>query len=481
MPAAAALRVLLAAGLLAPAVLAQAPDRSTPPAPGPTPTLRVPPVVTRTLSNGLPVWIVEAHKVPIVAVSLLVRSGSAADPAGQEGLASLVSALLDEGAGGRDALALADAVDDLGASLTSSSTFDSAAVRLEVLVARLAEALPILADVALRPAFPEPELERIRQERLTALLQARDDPASIVATAFPRVLYGATHRYGTPAVGTPATIRAFTVVDLQRFYRAHYRPDNAALLVVGDVTADTVLPLIEAAFGGWRTPPVPRAETTVPPAPQRTAREVFLVDKPGAAQSQIRIGWIGVPRSTPDYFPITVMNTMLGGSFTSRLNQNLREEHGYTYGAFSGFDMRRAAGPFQATAGVQTDKTAEALRQFFIELDGIRARVPDEELDKARNYVALGFPSEFETARDILRRLEERLVYDLPDRYFASYIPSVQSVTAADVQRVARTYVQPNQMAVVVVGDLKTIEEPIRALNLGPVHMVPLDDVMGAP
>jgi predicted Zn-dependent peptidase len=208
---------------------------------------------------------------------------------------------------------------------------------------------------------------------------------------------------------------------------------------------------------------------------------VFLIDKPGAAQSQIRIGWIGVSRATPDYFPIEVANTILGGSFTSRLNQNLREEHGYAYGARSGFDMRLTPGPFLAAAGVQTDKTAEALKEFFIELDGMRKPIPIEELNKAKNYVALGFPSEFETTSDISRHLEEVLIYNLPDNYFSTFIPSVQAVTAEGVQSIVGKYIQPDKMAVVVVGDLKVIEAPVKALNLGPVRVVPLAEVMGTP
>jgi len=458
---------------------AQAPDRSGPPALGPVPTLDVPPIARRELSNGLPVWIVEMHEVPVVAASLVVLSGSAADPAGKEGVGSLTAEMLDEGAGTRDALAIADAIDYLGASLRTANTFDASSVRLEVPVARLAEALPIVADVALRPSFPPQELERIRQEWLTSFLQARDDPAAIAATAFPRLVYGPTHRYGTLATGTPGSIRSLTVDDLTRFHATHYRPDHAALVIVGDVTVDAVLPLAEQAFGGWGAPAGPKPDAIVPAAPQLTAREVFLVDKPDAAQSQIRIGRIGVPRSTPDYPAITVLNTILGGSFTSRLNQNLREEHGYTYGAGSAFTMRRAAGPFTAAAGVQTDKTAEALQEFFNELEAIRLPVPDAELAKARNYVALGFPAEFEATGDVLRQLEERIVYDLPDDYFSSYIPKILAVTAADVERAASVHVQPNQMAVVVVGDARTVEGPIRALNLGPLHLVPLSEVMG--
>ncbi len=280
-------------------------------------------------------------------------------------------------------------------------------MRLHVPVARLKDALPIMADVALRPTFPNDELERVRQQRLTALLQARDDPATIAPVVFSRVLFGPTHRFGTMTSGTAAAIKAFTAADLRAFYTAAFRPTNATLLVVGDVTQAAVTPMLESNFGSWKAPAGQTPRATLPPVQPPSARQVYLVDKPGAAQSQIRIGSIGVARSTPDYFPIQVLNTVLGGSFSSRLNMNLREQHGYAYGASSAFDMRMSAGPFYAAAGVQTDKTAEALKEFFNELNGILKPVPPDELARAKNYVSLRFPGAFETTSDISRRLED--------------------------------------------------------------------------
>jgi zinc protease len=250
------------------------------------------------------------------------------------------------------------------------------------------------------------------------------------------------------------------------------------LIVVGDVTLPTLRPLVETSFGGWKAagpaaPPFP-----VRASPQPAKRQIFIVDKPGAAQSQIRVGLVGVPRSTPDYIALDVWNTILGGSFTSRLNTNLREKNGYSYGAMSRFDMRRAAGPFFAAAGVQTDKTAEALKEFFNELNGMAAPVPADELDKAKNYAALSFAGEFETTGQLAVKLEEIAVNALPDDVFSNYVPQVQKVTAADMARVAKTYLLMDRLAVVVVGDRATIEAPIRAANLGPVTLVPIDDVM---
>jgi predicted Zn-dependent peptidase len=457
----------------------QAPDRSHPPQPGPPPPLHLPAIEKRQLSNGLPVWTVELHKVPVVQVNLLVFSGTAADPPSKFGVASFTTAMLEEGAGSRSALQIADAVDFLGADLGAGSGIDASTVRLHVPVARLADALPIMADVAERPTFPGDEIERLRRQRLTSLLQARDEPGTIASLTFSRVLYGTSHRYGTAMTGTAETIKSFTAADLRSFYQSVFRPDNSALIVVGDVAPEKTMPMLEASFGKWNAQGSAASKPTLPTVQEPARREVYLVDKPGAAQSQIRIGWIGVARSTPDYFPIQVLNTILGGSFSSRLNLNLREKHGYAYGAGSTFDMRASPGPFAAAAGVQTDKTADALKEFFNELNAIGQQVPADELARAKNYVALRFPQSFETTGDVSRRLEDMLVYHLPDDYFATYIQNIQAVSAADVQRVAQKYIQPNRFVVVVVGDLKTIEPGIRALNLGPVKVLTVDEVFG--
>ena len=466
--------VLVAASVT---LAAQQPDRKQPPPLGPAPALKLPAIQKQLLSNGLAVWIVEHHEVPLAQINLIVRSGSAADPIGKYGVGSLTAAMLDEGAGTRSSLDLADAIEFLGANLSTASSFDASSIRMSVPVSKLAEALPLMSDVALRPTFPSADLDRLRKERLTGLLQARDNAGALIQLAFPRIVFGPTHRYGTSANGLPATIEALTVDDLKTFYRSHFRPDNATLLVVGDLTPATALPMLERAFGNWKADGMAPLVADVPNAPQLTKRQVYLVDKPEAAQSQIRIGWVGVSRSTPDYAVLEVLNTVLGGSFTSRLNQNLREKNGYAYGASSGFDMRLSAGPFLAAAGVQTDKTADALKEFFNELNGILTPVPPDELAKARNYVALGFPGEFETTSDMARKLEELVIYNLPDTTFSDFVPSVTAVTAADLQRAAARFVQPERMAVVVVGDLKLIEGPIRALNLGPITRVPVDSL----
>jgi zinc protease len=457
-------------------VAQQAPDRSVAPKPGPPAALKLPAIQKRTLSNGLPVWIVELHKVPVAHVTLVVKAGAGADPRGKYGIANLTAEMLDEGAGSRGALQIADAVDFLGAALSTSSSSDASYVDLQVPVARLADALPIMADVALRPTFPQDELKRVREDLLTSIVEAEDDPETLVQFAFPRIVFGPQHRYGTMAFGTAATLKAFTVADLKAFHATHYVPSNSLLIVTGDITAATAVARLEPAFGTWKGAPVQIA--AVPAAPQLTSRQIYIVDKPGATQSQIRIGWVGVPRSTPDYFPLRVMNTILGEAFTSRLNQNLREAHGYAYGATSRFDMRGAAGPFYAAAGVQTDKTSESLTEFFKELEGIRKAVPPAEVEKAKNYLALLMPRNFETTGSLANSLAQMFVFNLPADYYATYTQQVRAVTPADVQRVAEKYVQPDKFAVVVVGDRKVIEPGIKALNLGPIRTVDVDEIL---
>ena len=469
--------LMMTVALAATAGARQAPDRSKAPAPGTAPALKIPPIERRTLTNGLRVWIVQMHEVPVVDVSVVVTSGAAADSVGKYGLASFTAAMLDEGAGKYSALDLADAVEFLGASLTTASTFDSSLINLHTPASKLDQALPLLADVVLRPTFPQNEIDRIRKERLAALLQARDNPASVAAAGFARLVYGAGHRYGTPTMGTESSNSGITAEDMRAFYAANYQPQNAGLIVVGDITPESVVPKLQQALGAWKNA-APVSKPVLASVTQPAARQLYLIDKPGAAQSQIRIGGIGVPRLTPDYYVLDVLNTMLGGSFSSRLNQNLREEHGYSYGAGSVFDMRAAAGPFYATAGVQTDKTVESLTEFFKELDGMAKSGPADELTRVRNLLALGFPGEFETTSNMAAKLRELFVYGLEDSFFGEYVPKIQAVSTAEIERASKQYITSDRFAVVVVGDLSKIEKPIRDANFGPVRIVSMDEVL---
>ena len=399
-----AFMVIGAALTVCPMNLSAQPDRSGPPKLGPPPALRLPPIRHLALSNGIKVLLLEKHSVPLVQVNLVIRAGALMDPAGKAGLASMTASMLTEGAGPRNSLEFADAVDYLGADISASSGFSVMGISLHTPLEKLDSALVLLADVTRRPRFPAEELERLRKERLTVLIQWRDEPRMLASILFNRTLYS-DHPYGRPTGGTAASLQAMTVDDLRSFHAGHIVAGNATIIVVGDVTAEEMVPRLERAFGDWKGEPAP-----APPVPaigQLKEKTLLFVDKPGAAQSVIQIGRVGVSRMTDDYYAIVVMNTILGGSFTSRLNMNLREKHGYTYGAGSRFDFRPLAGPFAAGASVQTAVTDKSLVEFVRELKGILEPVPAADVERAKNYVALGFPADFQSVGQIAGQLEE--------------------------------------------------------------------------
>lgn len=451
-------------------------DRSKSPELGPPPQVSLPPINTRQLPNGLKLLIVEQHELPLADFVLVVGSGSTADPASKPGIANLISAMLREGTTTRKSLEIADQMAFLGIRLSPSSSWESSTLSLHTPTAQLDSALALFADVALHPSFPANEFERVRKTQLTELLQLRDQGAAIASIAFPAIIYGNAHPYGAPSLGTEASVKSLTTTDLQSYYQANFRPNNATLIVVGDVTPAQVEQKINNLFGGWQRGDVPQLNYSEPPKSATTT--IYLIDKPGAAQSSFRIGAVGVPRSTQDYFALTVMNTILGGSFTSRLNQNLRETRGYTYGAGSRFDMRRAAGPFLASAEIVTAKSDSALIEFMKELNGIRQAVPPAELSRAKRYLQLQLPGNFETTQQIAAALVPVALYGLPLDYYNNYVQSIEGVSQADVARVAQQYINPGSLAVVIVGDRKTIEQGLKAVNVGPIA---IRDISGQP
>jgi predicted Zn-dependent peptidase len=472
-PAVAALALALAPA----ALIAQAPDRSRPPELAPPPPLRVPAAQTTRLANGLELVVVEMHEVPVVDVTLILRAGAVRDPDDLPGLATFTANMLDEGAGARGALEIAEEAAYLGASLATRAGLEQATISLHVPKRQLGPALDLMADVALRPTFPDSEIARQRDLRRTAIIQLRDDPVQIAPIAFNAIVFGSSHPYGRPSGGTDVSTAALNRDRVVQFYRTYYRPNNARLLIVGDVTLGEARALAAQRFGAWE-----RGEVPPLPAPgpvEGRTRALYLVDKPGAAQSVIRIGHVGIPRSSPDYYTVQVLNTILGGAFTSRLNQNLRETKGYTYGAFSSFDALRLAGPFRAYASVVTAKTDSSIFEFMRELRRIRdEEVGEAELAKAKAYLTLGLPREFETTSGTAGLYLDLLANDLPLDTYASAVRRINSVTSADVRRVARRYIDPERFAMVVVGDRGQIENAIRALNEGPVE---LRDIWGQP
>lgn len=467
----------IATGLTSSGVAAQAPDRSQRPAAGPVPELKLPPLQQFTLGNGVRVLVIEKRDVPIVQMNLIVNAGAVSDDPAKPGIASLTADMLDEGAGNRNALEIADAFEMLGARFVVRAGLHTTTLSVRAQKDRLPEALAIVGDVVLRPTFPAAELDRIRAERLTALVRQHDQPGAISAVLFDETLFGKNHPYGRSPTGSEATLRSVTPNDLRAFWQAHWKPDNATVVVVGDVTASTIRTALDQTFGAWqRGAASPR---TVSPAGQVSGRRIIVVDKPGAAQSVVRLARVGPPRSTPDYFALQVLNTILGGSFTSRLNQNLREKNGFAYGAGSSFDFRPSTGAWSAASNVQTQSTGPAVREILNELNAIREPIPQDEIDRAKNYLAMGYPSGFQSAAEIAARLADVVQYNLPLDYFNTFTQRVLAVNRADVERVARQYIDPANVTITIVGDRKVIEPQLRELGIAEIQFLNVTDVLG--
>ncbi|MDZ7268267.1 MAG: insulinase family protein [candidate division KSB1 bacterium] len=443
------------------------------------PSLLLPPLQRFTLSNGLRVVLLEKHGVPLVDLVLQINAGSVMDPRGKSGLAGLTFAMLDEGTVQRNALQIADEIDYLGASLSIRTGWHKAHIKLHTPVARLAPALALMAEVALQPTFPADEVERQRKLRLTSLVQAHDEPDVIADATLKRVLFGEHHPYGGMAGGDEKSLRSLTVQDCRAFYQRFMVPDNATLIVVGDVDPATLRPQLETVFGKWQGRRAADGGPAWPAVKQVEQCQIYLVDKPGAAQSAIRLGRIGPTRFTEDYYALTVLNTILGGSFTSRLNQNLREQHGYSYGAGSYFELRPQPAAFIAYADVQTEATDKAVTEFLKELRGMLAELPEEELSRARNYLALSYPGNFQTTGQIADELMEVVAYNLPDTYFNDYVQKILAVTRAEVEAAAKKYIDPEKTAIIIVGDRAKIAAGLQALRLGKINHLTIEQVLG--
>ncbi len=443
-------------------------DRRRIPEVGEPAPVELPDVQDFTSANGMRIVLVERSALPLVSLELQLRGGAAAHPPGLAGLAAITADMIDEGTTTRSALEIADAVDLRGATLSSSAGYDASRIRMSVLRSRLSQALEILADIVVRPTFPETELDRVRRERLARVIQRSDVPAALADDAFQNVLYGTDHPYGVPLLGDRASLEAISRDDIVAFHAERYAPGQAALVVAGDVTREELEEHLQGAFAGWSGPG--RDPGTPPAAPERAERTIYVVDKPGAAQSEIRIGRIAVDRGTDMYYPLQVLNTVLGGSFTSRLNMKLREEKGYTYGAGSFFDMRRSPAPFGTLAAVATPVTDSAVVDFIDEIDRLADdAVPETELARARNYLALRLPQRFETLDDVVRRLSELVLHDIPLEFYEGYVDGVAAVDAAAVLAAAGKELGSGRMAIVIAGDRSLVQDPLEALGLGPV------------
>lgn len=439
-------------GVLVPAAAAQSTASS----------VSLPEPVRVKLSNGLTLLVIERHNLPIVSVSAVIRAGDAYDPADKAGLASLTADLLQRGTSKRTAPQIAGAIDFVGGSLSTSASPDSTSASLSVLKRDLATGLDVFSDVLLHPTFPEPELKRAKEEAAAGLASSLDDADAVARRAFDRTLLKG-HPYGTAA--TLGSLRSISRADVERFYQTYYRPNNAFMAVVGDLSPEEAKEEFEQAFAGWTAKPVAAPPIGAPAG--HKARRVVLVDMP-VNQSFIVLGNMGVKRNTPDFFPLTVLNFILGGDFTSRLNQEIRDRQGLAYGAGSRFGYRLAGGTFAASLNTKTESTGQALTSLIKEMRTIQEQpVTDQELSFAKDYLTGAFPLRFETNADLAREVVTMEFYGLPKDYLATYRDRICAVTKEDIQRVARTYLHPEAYDLVVVGKAASVKKALEPF--GPV------------
>ena len=442
-------------------------DRS-PPIVGAPPRLAPLPIQMHQFDNGLLLAVVERRDLPMVDVELVIRAGAALDDPHKTGRAVMTAEMLDEGTSTRSVLQIADEVDYLGAHLSISAGWDTTMLSLHVLSGRLHDALDVFADVVLHPSFPEEEFERKKRERLTALLQDRDEPRVIANKALARGVFGQSHPYGNPAGGTYESLSNLKLHDVRGFYEQYFKPEAAYMVVVGDVELDAVVATIGRHFETWRGSPAPKRP--VAPIELLGQTQVLLVDKPRAAQAEIRVGHVAPARSTPDYFPLVVMNTILGGAFTSRLNLRLREEMAVTYGASSKFGWRTQGGIFWAGSAVDSYAAAESVSVTLREMSRLREeRLDTEELQRAMQYIAFGLPRSFETTEDVAAHLREQLLHGFGNDYWPNYVDQILEVTAEQVRDVAARHLHPERAVAVVVADRGDVEAALTSLDIGDV------------
>ncbi len=425
-------------------------------------------------SSGVEVVTAPVGKLPMVSITAVVDAGAARDPEGREGLAVLTSKLLMEGTALREGAALVEAFEQLGASVDAGAGWDSAMVRLTVLRSQVEPAMALLAEVLRQPGFRERDVARLKSERAAELMQVRADPRALADESFERFLYAPSSRYSNAEGGNADSVQAITRADVDVFYRAEYVPRRLTVVLAGDLDPSGATRLVERAFSGWAgTPPI---ERPVHDDVAERNRRIRIVPKADAPQSELRIGHRGVPRSHPDHFPLVVMNAVLGGLFSSRINLNLREEHGYTYGAHSGFDWRRGCGPFVVSTAAESGVTADATREVIGEIERLRgAPVSAEELSLATSYLEGVFPIHYETTSAIANALAALVTYEFAPDYFDTYRPHIHAVTSADVLRMAQQHLHPDELLIVAVGDASVVERPLAALQLGPVIVSEVD------
>ena len=448
-------------------------DRSRLPVPGAARPFHFPPIVKSVLGNGLGVWTLGHASIPVITMSLLIRRGAADDPAGREGLAAISIDMLDEGSGDRSAIEIHESLSRFGAQLDSDIGADGTVITVTCLNRFLGPALSLLADIVARPSLREHDFERVRQLRLHRVTQLRDMPGAVADRAFVRLLYGA-HPYGHTPLGSEASLSALSIDDVRAFHAQMIRPGDATLVISGDCDHDTVERLARETLGGW-SGPGSAAPPRAPELPQPSRLNV--IPRPGAPQSELRIGQVAAARNTPDYHALVAANMVLGGQFVSRINLNLREEKGLTYGARTSFDFRRMAGPFSLQVSVQTAGTAEAIHESLDEIAAIRGARPVTAAELEMGVAALtrGYARNFETAEQLGRAAVQLALYDLPDDYFDTFVPMIEQVTPTEITRVTSEYLDPSKLTTLIVGDYDSIGRDLGRLDLGHATVLSAD------
>lgn len=443
--------------------------RKDAPQAGPAPQFHLPVPKDLILANGMRVYLVEDHSLPVMNATLFDLAGADGNPTSKPGLAGFTARMLTEGTSKRSAMQIADDADQIGAKLQCEADEDSAKAMIASLSTHQEEALKLLQDVIQHPVFQPQEVERIRKERLAAIIQEADDPFASIFRVGPKILYG-NHPYGYPATGTKAAVQEISRGDLAGFWEAHYAPQNAALVLTGDISEAEAREMAEKYFGAWKGKPS-AAAPEVPATPDLPTRRIVIVDKPGAPQTVLGAFGIGLPRNTSDYAAVKVMNGILGGLFSSRINMNLREKNGFTYGAFSTFSYHRGTGPFLSGSMVRTDVTEPATRELFTELQRIRTDPPTAaELKVSQEYALRSLPGHFETVDDTSRQIGDLFVYKLPVDYYRALPQQYEAVTLKDAQKAAVDHINPEHLLIVAVGDRAKIEPGLQKLNLGPIE-----------
>ncbi len=442
--------------------------RKTKPAPGPAPELHLPVPTRFKLDNGLEVLLVENHALPVLTAELVSRAGNDNNPPSKSGLATLVSAIMRDGTVSRNLEKLAGDQERIGTTIMAFATMDSAAVRMNVLSAHASEGLDLLADVAQHPAFRPEDVERNRKQRLVGIAQETDSVQSMAMRVGPKLVFG-DQPYGMASSGTTESITALTPAEITAFYADHYGPQDSALVLVGDVTRAEAEKLAKQYFGNWTSHAVRAA--SIPPAPAPQPTRVVIVNKPGAPQTALNAFGVGVPQNSPDADILNVMSYTLGGSFASRINMNLREVHGYTYGARSSFTDYREGGQFSAGALVRTDVTAPAAKELMAEIRNFLVKPStSEELEAAKEASIRSLPGRFETTGAVAGAIDGIFVFDRPLDYYAKLPAKYQAITEADIARVAKQYLHPDQLVIVTAGDRAKIEPTLKDAGLGPVE-----------